>query len=188
MFRKPTSLLELPPEIWSKICKLAVTYDKKIAVARSRDILYRLEKVSWCYFHEGCVEHRKKGGIWRVAPPAITRPCRLIRLETLPHFYKTNVFVIYGCGNVAERLKAWLDAIGQDNRALLRRFYYHPMRSHQGSLLDSLASNGWATQRGVVSQVSWQSFADTQWIRASAHEERNADSRDPSIVADYCSS
>lgn len=59
-------LLDLPPEIWSRICRLIVTYDKPIQINEG------MSRVSVCE---------------RVAQPPITRVSKLLRNETLPIFY-----------------------------------------------------------------------------------------------------
>lgn len=88
---------------------------------------------------------------WRLTQPTITRVCRAVRLECLPHFYKANAFIIYGCDNFASRLNAWLAAIGAENRAALQHLYYSPgsarfgIKQQLGRVPDS---NEWTVRRG----------------------------------------
>ncbi|KAF2480469.1 hypothetical protein BDY17DRAFT_193449 [Neohortaea acidophila] len=70
--KKPRGLLDLPPEIWSKICKLAVKDDSPV-----------LLKPGSPHYENPTV----------VRQPGITRVCRRIREECLPEFYRVNHFV-----------------------------------------------------------------------------------------------
>ena len=131
-------LLALPPEIWSYICKLAVKYDEPInilAIMRKPYLRCTGEEQYRCSAEE-LKKHRSM-----LAQPAITRVCRAIRKECLPHFYKTNLFysysfvdsgqdydLLYSMVNLpveyAYYLDFWLEAIGPDNRAFIERLYY----------------------------------------------------------------
>lgn len=57
--------------------------------------------------------------------PALTRVCRSIRADALPMFYKHNAFragYCYECDT--EIVTDWLKVIGQQNREMLREFYF----------------------------------------------------------------
>lgn len=66
--KMPLGLLDLPPELWANICKLVVQ--------ETRSIILKPGK------HCPVV----------VRQPGITKVCRAIREESLPHFYRENQF------------------------------------------------------------------------------------------------
>ena len=68
-----TGLLDLAPEIWTCICKLAAIEPYEI-------------------FASNLASHEKFAR--NLAPPSITRVCRCIRAETLPAFYAQNTFTM----------------------------------------------------------------------------------------------
>lgn len=67
--------------------------------------------------------------------PAITRTCRLIRDETLPLFYRRNVFRARYCDLFGENPLAevipWLKIIGPKNREMLMHFYFYDRNKRQ---------------------------------------------------------
>lgn len=108
------ALLDLPPGIWSKICKLAV--EQSIAV-RAMSIIGRccriLEVVDHLQllFEEGTYEICKN-------EPAFTQVCCAIRKECLAHFYKSNTFFCYDFAP-----KQFLNSIGSECRRALGSIY-----------------------------------------------------------------
>ena len=95
------SLLDLPPEIWSRICKLAVTNTDPY----------------WL--------NSKAVGRRAFVQPSITCTCHTTREECLPHFYKVNLFLAYFGGHQQDLASSWLGAIGKKNRSSLQRLYVH---------------------------------------------------------------
>lgn len=81
-------LLDLPPEIWSKIVKLAVEYLKAIEVPKNSYLDNAREVRFW---HE-TNPTRNPHGTDRCGPPPITQVCKAIREECLLHYYKSNTF------------------------------------------------------------------------------------------------
>jgi hypothetical protein len=67
--------------------------------------------------------------------PAITRTCRFIREETLPLFYRRNVFRARYCDLFGDKPLAevvpWLKNIGPRNRETLRHFYFYDRNESQ---------------------------------------------------------
>lgn len=100
MQNKALGLLDLPPEIWSQICKLAVECDYLVLLkpGKYRPIIVR--------------------------EPAITHACRRVRQECVPHIYRANhfgymiPFSIGGCEegeeSIVEGLNALLDVTQLD--------------------------------------------------------------------------
>jgi len=96
----PFRLLDLPPELWLRICELAVVKDHSKVI--------RVDYYT-----------TKKSSAAIVQQPAITRTCRLLRQEALPLYYKLNTFA-FGEFMACERrrwttsfLVAWCAAIGK---------------------------------------------------------------------------
>lgn len=83
---KPFRLLDLPPELWSRICSEVIMSESPTELD---DSLKRYQ------FEE------------KVAQPAITRVCKIVREEALPMFYSSS-FVYVDCGNGAQWLFRWL--------------------------------------------------------------------------------
>lgn len=100
---KPFRLLDLPPELWARIVKLAVT---------SNDFI----KMEGTWVNRFEVQTAVK-------QPAITRTCKALRAEALPAFYKHNTVVIYGSDRGSTAFRDWLQAIGASNRAHLGEFW-----------------------------------------------------------------
>lgn len=97
-------LFDLPPEIWSKIRKLAVEHSAPIDVS---DIMWSTKK-----------SHRPTK---RRYDPAITAVSRAIRAECLAHYHRVNTFYFHTC-NVGMP-QNWLEDIGKANREVLGTVY-----------------------------------------------------------------
>ncbi|KAK3722199.1 hypothetical protein LTR37_002632 [Vermiconidia calcicola] len=103
-------LLDLPPELWIKIVKLAVA----------------LEDDEKCLILRGATKARIAN---HVAQPAISRVCKVIRLETIPHFYQSHRFCFDDNGNYTDlevllsRFKPWSQAIGSVSSSGPQRIY-----------------------------------------------------------------
>ena len=95
-------LLDLPVEMWTHICQLAISRPEPIKV-----------------FNKLCPRLNAAA----VAQPPITRTCKLIRAETLPLFYEKHIFLVHRQNSMPRQLCAWLLAIGPTNRAHLRHLY-----------------------------------------------------------------
>lgn len=96
--RSPFRLPDLPPELWLRICELAVQKHGPIQFGREPD-------------------PRDQMAI--VAQPGITQACRALRCEGLPLFYSTNTFELYHCFGVPCP-RQWILAIGEVNRQRMR--------------------------------------------------------------------
>lgn len=108
-------LLDLPAEIWSNICRLAVENERPI------DIKVR----------------KMDDARIRAPQPAITRVCRCTREECLLHYYNVNTF--YDRSPTTEGQLTWLTRIGKTNREALGRFYFpSPKRHHTSELFEEL--------------------------------------------------
>ena len=105
---KKKGLLDLPPEIWSKICKIAVSWDIPIDVILGSVPCLNIPE--YTRTRDGR-EYRGRAPARAIMQPSITRVCRSIRKECLSHFYETNVFRIRAYDTT--RWKAWLDIIGE---------------------------------------------------------------------------
>lgn len=103
----PFRLFHLPPELWLRICELAVIKKDPIDMTAARD-LHNQVKI--------------------LAQPALTRTCRLLRREALPVFYQYNTFVAYHiCRTACPR--QWFVAIGADNLRLMGTFEFYALFS-----------------------------------------------------------
>lgn len=99
-------LLDLPPEIWSHIVKLAVEgADYDIGNSEKLTIFNR--------------RRRLRG----TTQPGITRTCRAIRHETIPHFYTSNSFTFYDNPETVRAMFAWLKVIGSAYWPRLKKLY-----------------------------------------------------------------
>ena len=116
MFR----LLDLPDELWLKICKMAVTYDEILCVN------YRPKTISG---------NEVPTGIFFPGQPSVTRVSRSLRAETLDYFYSDNVF--HGT-NWPSRSGLcalhWALKVAPANLKSLRHFYVSSSLSHVSSL------------------------------------------------------
>lgn len=87
-------LLDLPPEIWSHIGKLAIDQVPTFSNFQLPD---------WkSTYHQ----------------PPLTRTCRLLREENLPYFYSTRIRV--RCVEIQDDTECLLEAIGHENSTKLR--------------------------------------------------------------------
>ncbi|KAK4611877.1 hypothetical protein CLAFUW4_12865 [Fulvia fulva] len=96
-----TGLLDLPPELWSKIGKLVID-DSPLITERS------LETIQY----------------WKTRKsyqPAIIRTCRSLRHELLPYLYRTRVLVMCGTSPADfSTVARWLHAMSSDMRRRVR--------------------------------------------------------------------
>lgn len=79
----PFRLLDLPPELWSRICQLAVTYDGEVLVKESSDKSDISGGVS-----VKCLEIHSM--------PPLVYTCSAIREEATQLFYSLNRFTVTG--------------------------------------------------------------------------------------------
>ncbi|KAK3104275.1 hypothetical protein LTR53_018552, partial [Teratosphaeriaceae sp. CCFEE 6253] len=104
---KKFPLFQLPTELWLRVCELAVTFDRPINVTKS-----------------ALVEQQ----VASVYQPAITRTCKLLRRETLPLFYRNNIFEArHFCEHACPR--RWMVTIGLVNLRMMRTFRLHTRMS-----------------------------------------------------------
>lgn len=96
----PFGLLDLPPELWIRICRLIV------------------EDWHIIHVHQNMDHSRSLKTIYQ---PAITRTCRIIRGEILKYFYANNRFEVHCTWRWPnEHPAAWLSCIGPKNYTLIR--------------------------------------------------------------------
>lgn len=95
-------LLELPPELWSRICRFAILDQPMVII---KGAAYPADVTQ------------------QVRQPSLTRVCRLLRKETLPVFYASVAFVILDSWADVEGVIEWLDRIGANNRRSLKQLY-----------------------------------------------------------------
>lgn len=151
------SLLDLPPEIWSKIVQLAVEFDSPINIYpnATSTIIKREQRFSSI--------HAKP----KKSEPAITAVCRAIRAESLLHYYQANVFyraVYFTPDRNIEKTHAlkpladWLDNIGRENVEALCKVYYINAysRIHERDLLDLDYPNVRVRLLSESEHVEWQ--------------------------------
>lgn len=100
--RKGFVFLNLPPELWTWICEMVVLETKPIRC---------FSKLGW------------KVNEATVKQPGISRTCHLLRNHTLGMFYEQNTFMVYSQMAMPHQVACWLSAIGEGNRARLRRLY-----------------------------------------------------------------
>ncbi|KAK4631981.1 hypothetical protein CLAFUW4_03368 [Fulvia fulva] len=108
---KPFRLLDLPPELWSKIGRVAVDEVPRIDS-------YAIRKPSMDAEVYGANRKPCTGD----HQPPITRACAALRHELLPYYYKSRVDVAI-CRSTRWLVKntgRWLRAIGPANRNLVR--------------------------------------------------------------------
>ena len=88
--RSEFALTDPPPELWSRISKLAVILD------HSPTLTVNELRVDWCKI---------------LQQPGITQ--RAIRRESLSHYYSHNTFIVHDTSSNHDRLNKWLKAIGE---------------------------------------------------------------------------
>ncbi|KAK3724861.1 hypothetical protein LTR37_000909 [Vermiconidia calcicola] len=86
-------LLDLPPELWSQVVKMAVERENYMFSSKDRK---------------------------QVQQPGITKACKLLRTETLAHSYSHNSFTFRDNNAELAALVAWLKAIGAWNRTRVK--------------------------------------------------------------------
>ncbi|KAK1072287.1 hypothetical protein LTR74_002599 [Friedmanniomyces endolithicus] len=100
-------LFRLPPEIWLRICDLAVTTPNPINITKFPQ---RHDQVAL------------------VRQPPLTLACRLLRSEALPMFYRNNAFEArHFCQHACPR--QWLVAIGREHLRAMGSFKLHTRMS-----------------------------------------------------------
>ena len=99
-------LLDLPPELWIRICEFAVMKPYEIDTTRAKKPKHQMQVVR---------------------QPAISFTCRLLRQEALPLFYKSNNFIAYHWAGVA-CIRKWLLTIGHANLRNLGTLTFHCVR------------------------------------------------------------
>ncbi|KAK4891949.1 hypothetical protein LTR27_009474 [Elasticomyces elasticus] len=87
-------LLSLPPELWSRICRLAVTCDQPTVIEAHMSSTKAQDTVQ---------------------QPPITRTCKVIREETIDVFY-ANSFVYEDDYSREDNLWDWLERISADGQ------------------------------------------------------------------------
>lgn len=97
----PFRMLDLPPELWSRIGGFAVTDDEALQLRQ-----YRPDEAN-------CAAVRQ---------PDLTRTCRIVRKEALKLFYRNNRFIVIAVNRYAN-WTLWLSAIGPENRRYLQHLY-----------------------------------------------------------------
>ncbi|KAK3713503.1 hypothetical protein LTR37_008461 [Vermiconidia calcicola] len=117
---KTFPLLDLPPELWSRIVRLAVKREDRML--EPRDLLRLSEQVQ---------------------QPAVTRVCKLLRRETLAHFYSRNSFTFKDDGPILWALAAWLEAIGTGNRTRIKNL---SIVSNYGGVEDELEGSSYCSE------------------------------------------
>lgn len=103
LLRSPFRLFDLPPELWLRICAMAVIQAKPLQIGK---------------------EAYLRDSMAIVKQPAITRTCRLIRDETLPIFYSSNTFEMFHGYDVPCPRK-FIVAIGDANRRRMKTLLMH---------------------------------------------------------------
>ncbi|KAM3418922.1 hypothetical protein BST61_g4880 [Cercospora zeina] len=109
LLRSPFRLLDLPPELWIRVCELAVIRPKSIVLGRESDFA-DMAKI--------------------VRQPNITRACRLLRSEALPVFYGLNEFEMVH-NYLVPCPRHFLIAIGATNLRKIGTILIHSNCSHQ---------------------------------------------------------
>ena len=99
MMPKPFRLLDLPPELWSRICRLAAAYEDPRVLDGN---LMRFDFAR------------------RVAQPAITKVCGAIRDESLPAFYASPFLYCLDGLKFPLRLSEWSYRLTASRRSMLR--------------------------------------------------------------------
>ncbi|KAK4957175.1 hypothetical protein LTR10_005133 [Elasticomyces elasticus] len=103
---EPFPLFKLPPEIWLRIGKYALSQTPKVS-----------------YKYSNITKSTKISKVWqeRMRQPAITQTCRSLRAELLPLFYRHYVSCIFAWEHHSnwKGRAIWLHAIGAANRRSL---------------------------------------------------------------------
>lgn len=111
--------LDLPPEIWLSICRLAVIQGT-IIVERPNS---------------------KTNTEVSVAQPALSRTCKVLRAETLKLFYGENEFRLIDNGKIVELgIRGWAKAVWSTWWPLIKTT---TVQSHRADIIDYLKSEMW---------------------------------------------
>lgn len=120
--KQPSRLLSLPPELQLLIWEFAVIEPKPLHLNCPCDSSYG----GWTeeyYEDQARWDAGEKQPPWQ---PSLTRINRSIRADALPMFYKQNRFQAGYCYETdTEIVVDWLRTIGEENRRLLREFYFY---------------------------------------------------------------
>lgn len=114
-----TGLLDLPPEIWSKICKLAVESNAPVKAFGDTRRRHYPKTPEEHFIAANCREWE-----YVVCEPAILFTCRAVREERLIHYYETNTFYAPRREMNLRYIERWFNAIGDAGRAGVRGIYY----------------------------------------------------------------
>lgn len=148
-------LLDLPPEIWSRICEFAVTDAAPIVLE------YAFDDLGFCD---------------AVAQPTITGVCRALRTEGLKLFYGGNAFIVKDNTTVVPILSRWLRAIGEHNRQSLADLriisdysdvqeYYDPRLQVGGCVLREVATEPFDVELPFTHRLSFVDPKRCAWGR-----------------------
>ncbi|KAK4612108.1 hypothetical protein CLAFUW4_13358 [Fulvia fulva] len=103
---KPFRLLDLPPELWSKIGQLIV--DDASTVTE--------KKLYW--IHHPYPSSAQE--LAEIQQPATTRTCSILRAELLPYYYQSKISISVIASSLASRVVGkWLRMIGSKNRSVV---------------------------------------------------------------------
>ncbi|KAI7156709.1 hypothetical protein KC349_g6084 [Hortaea werneckii] len=108
----PFRLLDLPPELWTRICTLVILDHADIIIKYA------------AYPDLVCSQ--------TLQPPLI-RTCRVLRGECLPLFYNLVNFIILDEYADVEGVLKWLRSLGKENRLRFRRLYLACRREDPGA-------------------------------------------------------
>lgn len=118
---QPSRLLSLPPELQLLIWEFSVIEPEPLHLNCPCDSSYG----GWTeeyYEDQSRWEAGEKEPPWQ---PSLTRVCRSIRADTLPMFYKHNLFQAGYCYETdTDMVVDWLKIIGEENRRLMKGFYF----------------------------------------------------------------
>ena len=106
---QPFRLLDLPPELWSKIGKLVIHGEPVL----DNDALE---------MHEINVNTLGKPSTITESP-SITRVCRVVRGELLPYYYTTKIHCFALDRDIILDISAWIERIGTEHRRIVRGVY-----------------------------------------------------------------
>lgn len=114
-------LMDLPRELWLRICKLAVKYDGIIDITVALGGRYYPK-----HLKQAMARSMNRA---KLQQPAIACTSRVLRYECLPVYYRDNVFLGHGQPGGESGSAVWLHQIGSANRKLLQRFYCERYRT-----------------------------------------------------------
>jgi len=134
---KPFRLLDLPPELWSRVCEFAVVSDEPIEIRLRHDHRFSGPGLQW---------------------PNITRVCKVLRREALRLYYQRNTFelhrsrmyVVISC----KHLGRLLDIIGRDTRPKMQRL--HVIASGRPAYLEDTLGKFYAEVTLLEGETAWR--------------------------------